>query len=182
MSRKKRSGLNELMIVNPFTQEGVESMFFYPLGEEDDEGVGFVAQPPENDMGAYGRVPIAHYGQYPEDEIAYWGEYPNELPEEVAYYGQDDPEEPYLEDVPAVDEDAYGQYPPEYVGAYGEDPDDDMDGYVRQVDPSFNPRCSCQNHLEGFVKEKTVNPTCEMTKPAEVETPPTYPSLFKPHF
>jgi hypothetical protein len=53
---------------------------------------------------------------------------------------------------------------------------------VRDVEPPFNPRGVFTNQLGGFVREKTVNPTCDLTKPAEVEMPPTYPSLFKPHF
>jgi len=185
-------GLNEIMIVNPSTKEGAHTMVFYPMGQSPDE-LGYYGQTPVEEMGYYGQVPaeeMGYYGQVPAEEMGYYGQIPAE---EMGYYGQVPADEMgYYGQAPDEAVGYYGQYPTEMnyygqapdaeaMGYYGQYPEPAVAGYVRDVEPAFNPR-GVFNQLGGFVREKTVNPTCDLTKPAEVEMPPSYPAIFKPHF
>src|SRR5262245_1081055 len=161
---------------------------YAPIGEPQ-EPVGYVAE--EYPIGCYGEdYPATGYGEdypatgYGEDyPMGYYAdEYPYGPmgePQEPGYYGQVTPEMV-----------GYGEYaPPEQgylgVGYYGEP---DLGRYVREIEPTFNAGCPMptnvagleeQENLEGYIKPRTVNATCQQFTPEPGRTT-SASELFKP--
>ncbi len=145
---------------------------------------------------SYGDPSYGYYGQEPQaaswDGYGYYGDY---QPEAVGYYAEEYPIGEYPPDPSMM---GYGQGPemvgygqPEpyvegYPGVsyYGEP---NYSGYVRDVPPAFNAGCPLPTNVngfedegfDGFVRPRTVNPTCE--KFIEQPGSPTLaPDTFKP--
>lgn len=167
-------------------------MFYHPLGQgyDDDspyqfeatEGYGYAPIP---DGYRYADVYPQAYGQYPEDA---YGDYVEQYVDggsgdvdEMGYHGLSQSFDP--EDDEAYGGIGYPQYPyePGYYVQPLYDEEGDVEGYVADEPPASNARCTCGD-LSGYVSEKTVNPTVELRKAADLESPPVYPSFFKPHF
>jgi hypothetical protein len=151
---------------------------------------------PADPYGYYAEAPEAPYGELP-PEMGYYAEYP-ELPqmtgyaEPVAYYSEEYPPQPVA---------GYGQAPmPEMVGYHEYEPlsedysevedygESDMEGYVRDVPPAFNPGCPLPSNvsgyeevepLQGYVQPADVSPTCPQFTPA-ARPKPSVPDTLKP--
>lgn len=143
------------------------------------------AEPPE--MGWYGEPDMMGYAEPP--EMGWYGEPEMGYAEPIEYYAEDMPMGGYgYGHVPEMV--GYGEYEPlseDYPGmAYGEP---DMAGYVRETRPTYNPGCPIPLNvagygesapLEGYVKPRTVNPSCEFTAQpgASSNVPPTFAPLW----
>jgi hypothetical protein len=157
-------------------------------------GYGYYGQPEQ--IYGYSDPTYGYYGQAQEptswDGYGYYGDY---RPEDVGYYADEYPVGEYPD--PTVM--GYGQAPemvgygePEpYVNGYpgvGYSGESDYSGYVREVQPAaFNAGCPVPTNvsgldgggLDGFVRPRTVNPTCDrfIEQPG---SPTLAPDTFKP--
>ncbi len=206
---------DEVMIVNPYDPasgagEGANVMQFHytpGYGYYAAGPYGYYAQPWEGaqwgepdvqPVGYYADDPYGYYadnysmGYYGEPvDVSQWGE-PDVQP--VGYYA-DDPYGYYADEQPMgyYADEYYGDVPemvgwgePETpMGYYGEPP---IEGYVRDVPPTFNAGCPMptnvagfgdQNHFDGYVKPSTVNATCQNFAP-QPGTAGEVPETFRP--
>jgi hypothetical protein len=153
-------------------------------------GYGYYGQPEQ--VYGYGNPNYGYYGAAEPNSWDGYGYYGDYQPESVGYYADEYPVGEYAPD-PTVT--GYG-HTPEMVG-YGEpEPyapavsyygNSDYSGYVRDVPPPFNAGCPVPTNVnglddagfDGFVRPRTVNPTCE--KFIEQPGSPTLaPDTFKP--
>lgn len=136
---------------------------------------------------------IGYYGDYPDHELI--GHYCPEC--EAGRTGGLDRASYDLGYAQALEDLGYHRAPPGSggggVGGYGEYPEvepmgyaghagGEMSGYVRDVEPPFNPRGDFGDQLAGYERERTVNPTCEIREEITPTSPSQVPGFFKPHF
>lgn len=111
-----------------------------------------------------------HLGQEWDDDIPGIEEWPNAS---VDGYGQSD----------EAEVDGYDQYDEFGRGAsdggvdYDEFGDDDLDGYVHEQSPPFNPEVS----LSGYQPERSVNPTATLKRSIPATPVRELPNFFKPY-
>jgi hypothetical protein len=122
----------------------------YEMGEDED-GMGYVYEVPD-EMGYFAQEPD-EMGEGEEGEMGYFAEEPDEM-------GEDESE----------------------MGYFAEEPEN-VEGYVRETrEPGFSPRVVPADKisgLEGYIRPKMINPTCESILPAEVVSKPAS-DWFKP--
>lgn len=143
------------------------------------DGVGYVADPygAEAEVAYIADDPgdeVAYVADDPGDEMAYVAEDPYD---EVGYFGQEEDDMADFaeeEEFAAADEDFYD----EGAGDYGDE--EEIEGYLPETrEPAFSPRVMPVSRLEGYAPPKTINPTAEQIRPAEVVSRPAS-SWFKP--
>ncbi|MGR8981784.1 MAG: hypothetical protein ACU84H_17070 [Gammaproteobacteria bacterium] len=157
----------------------------YDMGEEADE-MGYVYETPE-EMGYFAEEP-EEMGYFADesDEMGYFGE----DPEEMGYFGEEADEMGYFAEEPeemgyfADDSDEMGYFADESdeMGYFADEPEG-MEGYVRETrEPAFSPRVvptAKLSGVEGYIQPKSINPTCETIRPADVASKPAS-TWFKP--
>ena len=144
----------------------------------DDYSMGCYGEPPE--VPQWGEADVQPVGYYADDPYGYYAE------DLYGYYADDQPmgyyADEYYGDVPEMV--GWGE-PETPMGYYGDAP---FDGYVRDVPPAFNAGCPMptnvagfgeQDHLEGYVKPRTVNATCQNFTP-QPGTTGEVPETFRP--
>jgi|GEM_PF-3881953 len=152
---------DEVMIVNPSTHGG-QRMRMYPT--DDEEMAGYVG---DDDLAD---PPPGFTDGYEEDGmegLGYVAEGPYQDLDAVGFVA--DPEDDMGDYTEGVDEFA----------------DDEVEGYVvEDREPAFSPRVVPTRRLagvEGYVRPKTVNPSCRSFEPAEEVSQPS-PGWFKPNW
>ena len=158
-------------------------------------------------MGPYPDEPVQGLGQHDWDEAV--GQYPGEeegYVEGVGRFAQgpdaaQDEEIPGLEEWPddvsgLADEDAelvarygqgdngaedLGQDADDDLTGYGQ-ADDELDGYVDERPPAFNPTCDPGGALSGYEPERSVNPTVALRRTVPATPLRNVPDIFKPYF
>ena len=167
MAQRKKP-FDEVMIVNP-TTDGGQRMRMYPA---DDEMAGHVgdddlADPPPGFTDGYddGMEGLGYVAEGPYQDL-----------EGMGFVADDEmgEEEEFAD---AEDEMGY------YTEGMNDFADDEVEGYVvENREPAFSPRVVPTQRLagvDGYVRPKTVNPSCRSFEPAEEVSQPS-PTWFKP--
>src|ERR687895_205335 len=150
------------------------------------EDIAYVADPPPGFTEGFGYAPteVAYVAEEPEFVKTSAMGYAHDIPETVGYFaeepyemGEEESEMGYFAEEP----DEMGEDESE-VGYFAEGPDD-IEGYVRETrEPAFSPRVVPADKIsgiEGYIRPKMINPTCESILPAEVVSKPAS-DWFKP--
>lgn len=144
------------------------------MGESEDELPGLAQYPDEqNDYDVAGYAPgIGNLGQEFDDEIPgieAWPEEDSGGADDFGYYG-DAEMDSYSQN------DEFGCSPDNTVG-YDEISSDELDGYVHEQQPAFNPDVS----LSGYQPERSVNPTAALKRTVPATPVRELPNFFKPY-
>lgn len=157
---------------------------------EDPEEFGYIADPPTGFTEGYEAVgyvadpfgadppcsEMAYIAEEPDEEMAYVAEGPYD---EMGYVGQDEEEMAEFaddEEFAAADDEFYE----DGAGEWGDG--EAMGGYLPETrPPGFSPRVMPVSRLEGYMTPKSINPTAEQIRPAEVVPRPAS-GWFKPHW
>jgi hypothetical protein len=145
------------------------------MGEYDEELDGLAQYPEEqDDYNVSGVVRgMGHLSQDGDDEFPGIEEWPTEKSDGIdsnGYYGD-------------VEMDGYGQYdqtgcnPTDETVGYDELSADDLDGYMHEQPPPFNPDVS----LSGYQPERSVNPTATLKRAVPATPVRELPNFFKPN-